>query len=294
MNIETFPGLSLPFPALLVLMIVLVGLEVVLYLKRKSKWAISLWLPLILTTLLGCSGIATRFLDVSSLRQGPGDLSGLGFIIDFCAFSPWIVILVGSLFCIPKFSKQGLFAWMIGALVFAAILGGLLLRGEISEKNNFVVLGPDGSPVPNQVFDLESSYYGNPRPQGAISTGTDGTFSLWLRPGKSIFLRAAGGSSDLIGEIRLWNQEELGFHSKTKLESSCDWEEPGKIGGMGSFPFSFVVGQKKPVVLILKSHGTLTSSYVEAQVRSLLIQARDTGACPLDLSKVVANPEGLG
>lgn len=293
MNIEAFPGLGLPFSDLLLLMVGLIGLDVVLYRKRQSPWAISFWLPLVLIALFGCSGIAIRFLDVSSLRQGPGDLAGLGFIIDFCVFSPWIVILIGSLFCIPKFSKQGLFAWTIGIGVSAAILGGLLFRGEVSEETNFIVLGPDGTPVPHQVFDLESSYYGNPRPQGSISTGANGTFSLWLTPGKSIFLRTVAGPSSLFGEVRLWNQEELGSHSKAKLESTCDWEEPGRIGGMGSFPFSLVIGQKEPVVLILKSRGSLTSPYVEAQVHALLVRARDAGTCPLDLSKVVANPESL-
>ncbi len=292
MNIEPFPGMSLPFPVLLILMIVFIGLEIGLYRNRQSKWAIALWLPLILTTLLGCSGIASRFLNVSSLRQGPGDLAGLGFIFDFCLLSPWIVILVGALFCIPKFSKQELNAWTVGTFVFATILAGLLIRGEISEETNFIVLGPDGAPLSHQIFDFESSYYGNPRPQGTISTRTDGTFSLWLIPGKSILLRTSK-SSDLFGEIELWNHADITLSKKTTLKTFCNWDGDFPGGRQrGIFPVSITIGQKKPVALIFKSKTELVSPYVRKLVRSALLEARD-GTCSLDLAQLVSNPEAL-
>jgi hypothetical protein len=291
MTPEPFPGLNLSYPQLIVVVIALLLIEVSLWLRWRQAYAVVIWLPLITITGLACAGIISLFIDCSHLS--PGDMASLAFLIDLVLLSPWIVAFIGAIICCPVFRQQNQTGWIIGSLISVIVVIGLLVRGEITEATKFIVLNTRGEPIPNQTLLVASSHYGNPSSWHSVTTNRKGIFTLWLSPGKSIYLNASTDS--LSGNVRIWNQEDITLSRRTTLNTYCDWDysEMHQYGHRwGSFPVSIAIGQKTPVPLILKSETELTSPYIRTAVRSALLQARD-GTCPLDLTQLVSNPEAL-
>ncbi len=265
-------------------------MEVGLWLKRSLPFVAAIWLPIITLTTTASFGIAALYLDIASQRSGPGDMSGLGFVIDFVFLSPWLIAFVGAVISRPVFRLQSKQAWLTGTLISGAMMGGIFLYGMKSEVTKFVILNPDGEPIPNRSLLVLSSYYSDPHIASTIVTGNDGTFTLWLSPGKSFFIEASGGA--LVGEVRIWNQQDyLVLPGRSVLNVYCDWDTPGEPE-RGIYPVSFSIGQEAPVSIILKSKTSLTSPYVRKLVQEKLTMARE-GNNSLNLAQLVSNPEAL-
>jgi len=242
MNIEPFPGLDLNFRSLLLFAAVIVAAEIALGFRRKVSWALACWLPIVAVTGVAVLGFFSRSVPVS----GDG-YAGLSAFITAIFFSPWLVMFVGALLAKPHFAEQSGAAWLVGAFVSGLLLVALFLRGEAKEKTAFQLVDADGKPVAEQVLLEEAAYWGNPVPVGSIVTAGDGTFSLWLTPGRSLFLRVPT-EGDYIGKFEFWNQQKVLGDVSSDFETTDDWENPGEAG-RGSYPLSFIRPQKPDVAL---------------------------------------------
>jgi hypothetical protein len=286
---QPFPGLNLTYNELVSVVFVLVCVEVILWLKRDHPFALAIWLPVVALSSAACSGIAELILESATLRSAPEDMEGLVFLIDFVFLGPWIIAFGGAIFCRPVFHRQSRKAGILGSLVSAIMIIGLIMRGEITEATRFVILDPNGDPVRYQNVSVLSSHYGEPHMSSWVNTGSDGTFTLWISPGKSFFINVSGDS--FFVDVRIWKQQDFPPSNRTSLSTYCDWDVPGNPE-RGMLPVSFSIGQKKPVPLMLKSQADLTAPYVRKLVREGLMEARD-GSCPLNLAQLVSNPEAL-